>query len=130
MAIREQEEPVGIFVYGSLKEGKRYFYMAKQAGWTHSRSATLRGYRIFSLPVGYPAVVAGDGHVYGELQTYIDLERALIVLDRFEGEGQEYDRVLCEIKTEAGPCSAWLYCFSDEAMVDERGGQLIPTGRY
>ncbi len=126
----EQIEPGGIFVYGSLKEGKHYFYMAERAGWTGSCAATLRGYRIYALPVGYPAVVPGEGLVYGEFQTYEDLNKALDVLDPFEREGEEYDRVRCEVETEAGNYSAWVYCFSSEAMVFERGGEPIPSGRY
>jgi len=91
--------PSAVFVYGTLKRGERNFQISERAGWVRSVKAWLEGYQLFHiprrerLPYTYPAVVQGQGRVWGEVQWFADLEAALRVLDVLEDEGNEYLRI-------------------------------------
>lgn len=55
-----------IFVYGTLKPGLRYRYLAERAGAFFERKAYLDGFDLYHLdPENYPALVRGGGRVYG-----------------------------------------------------------------
>lgn len=92
-----------IFVYGSLMTGmSNHSIIAPFV--TRVRTGTL-----YHLPDGYPALIAGDGIVRGELVDIKDSPNALEILDRFEdfyGVGNPhnlYERVAqtvwCEAET-------------------------------
>ena len=104
------EEPNRVFVYGTLMPGEPR-WPALETFATAWRPATARG-RLWYTARGYPAVRfdEGDSAIPGFLVT-IDPERlaeAIAVLDRIEGEGVLYRRLV--VTTSAGPAMSyeWL----------------------
>jgi gamma-glutamylcyclotransferase (GGCT)/AIG2-like uncharacterized protein YtfP len=86
--------------------------------------ATVRGL-LFGLPEGYPALIEGDGIVYGELCFFEDLDAILPEIDAYEGA--LYARVRCEATTEAGERHvAW--CYAADRAPEE--AWPIPSGRW
>lgn len=123
-----------VFVYGTLMTGLRNHYLIKahlkevQAGKTNGI--------LYDLPYGYPAMVPGNGTVYGELMELSEIEEALSVLDGLEdyfGVGcpdNLYNRVHQEVETTGGEkLMSYLYIWArpDELM---RRGTLVPDGDW
>jgi gamma-glutamylaminecyclotransferase len=75
-----------LFVYGSLKRGRRHHTELGGARFV-GVARTAPEYRLLDLGE-YPALAAGSRAIEGEL--YEVTEALLVELDRFEGEG--YDR--------------------------------------
>ncbi|AEB11472.1 gamma-glutamylcyclotransferase family protein [Marinithermus hydrothermalis] len=123
-------EPVGVFVYGTLRVGERNFPVARQAGWVASEPAVLEGFVLYDLPYGYPAIVRGAGRVYGEVQYYRDLARALERLDVLEDVGAEYLRVRVEVQVRGERVGAWAYVYPNLEAVRAAGGRRVPSGRW
>ncbi|MCS7058771.1 MAG: gamma-glutamylcyclotransferase [Meiothermus sp.] len=128
-------EPEAVFVYGTLKQGQRNFEVARRAGWLCSEAAYVEGFQLYHLPrgsgrsYGYPAAVYGEGRVWGEVQWFAELARALLLLDRLEDEGQEYRRVAAWAHTEGkGRVWVWLYVYPSLARVQEAQGRWLPQG--
>lgn len=136
------EPPEAVFVYGTLKQGERNFAVSKQAGLVRSEPAYLEGFQLFyipqreRLPYGYPAVVMAspaspEGRVWGEVQWFADLHRALAILDRLEDLGREYLRspataYLCNRAEEA--CVVWVYTYPSLQSVQRVWGVWLPEG--
>lgn len=81
-----------LFVYGSLKRGRRHH--AELGGARFVRVArTLREYRLLDLGA-YPALTSGSRSIEGEL--FEVTEALLVELDRFEGDDYERGAVRLE----------------------------------
>ena len=72
----------------------------------------------------YPAVVKGDGIVYGEVYK-ID-ERTLKIIDRVEDEGSLYVREIENVETEKGiiPCYIYIYRGKVEGLKEIKSGRF------
>jgi len=128
-------EPEAVFVYGTLKRGQRNFGVARRAGWLRSEAAYIEGFQLYHLPQGggrlypYPAVVRGEGRVWGEVQWFAGLAQALSLLDRLEDEGQEYRRIPAWAHTERrGLVRVWLYVYPSLDQVRRAQGRWLPGG--
>ncbi|RDI96393.1 gamma-glutamylcyclotransferase [Meiothermus sp. QL-1] len=128
-------EPEAVFVYGTLKQGERNFEVARRAGWVRSVPAYIEGFRLFHLPKGksrpyaYPAVVAGEGRVWGEVQWFAELASALRLLDWLEDAGREYQRVAgWAYPQEGDPVRVWLYVYPSVQRVQGAQGIWLPEG--
>lgn len=106
-----------VFVYGTLKQGER----------NHGLVASLvrrvlpgyvEGFALYHLPAGkgrpyaYPAMVPGEGRVFGEV-LFLPPE-ALPLLDELEDEGVEYRRARVRVQTPEGAVEAWAYLYLEE----------------
>ncbi|MGI5909790.1 MAG: gamma-glutamylcyclotransferase family protein [Sphaerochaetaceae bacterium] len=96
-------ECMRIWVYGSLMEGF-FNYEKALVGKVVSRARSrVKGSVFHQLDKGYPALVPGEGWVYGELLELADFNGTLPVLDEIEeyyGPGDrrnEYDRLLTPV---------------------------------
>jgi len=139
-------QPVGVFAYGTLKQGQRNFYVSRQGGWLRSEPAWLEGFQMYELPISaqrqysYPALIQGKGRVWGEVQYFTDLDQALVLLDELEQEGKEYLRlgVLAHLGTHTekrGPkmdslASAWVYMYIHSTFLQAMGATWIPEGKW
>lgn len=55
-----------VFVYGTLKPGLRYHYLAQQAGSFSKEEVYLEGFDLYHLePENYHALIQGERQVYG-----------------------------------------------------------------
>jgi gamma-glutamylcyclotransferase (GGCT)/AIG2-like uncharacterized protein YtfP len=87
-------EPGQVFVYGSLLTGLEAhglvapFVVERRAAWAQGA--------LWSLGT-YPALTRGKGAVLGELLTLREAERALAVLDAYEGVGPEGDGLYARV---------------------------------
>jgi gamma-glutamylcyclotransferase (GGCT)/AIG2-like uncharacterized protein YtfP len=123
-------EPVGIFVYGTLKQGERNFMVSRQAGWLRSEAAFVEGFQLYHipqrerLPYAYPAVVRGEG------QGFADLAQALVLLDPLEDEGREYLRIstLAHSPDQAGQHPVWIYVYPGMQSIQAVSGRWLPDG--
>ncbi len=72
----------------------------------------------------YPAVVKGDGTVYGEV--YKVNSRIIQIIDEIEEEGFLYRRVIENVITKKGIIPCYLYLYNKSV----KGCKVIPTGRF
>jgi len=98
----DSEEPVHVFVYGTLRRGGRADAMLH--GCEHVGVRTIRG-TLYDVNGAYPALVPdGGGEVEGEV--WRCPASLLKRLDEYEGVGEGlYERVVLEV--EDTPC--WTY---------------------
>lgn len=104
---------VNVFVYGTLRPPQpntapadsRYY--PEVARFVKSMTpGRLPSAQIYDVGA-YPAIVRGDGTVYGEL---LRLQpRGLEIMDRIEGHPTFYRRERVQVETEQGQASAWVY---------------------
>jgi gamma-glutamylcyclotransferase (GGCT)/AIG2-like uncharacterized protein YtfP len=115
-----------VFVYGTLKRGERNHPLVAD----HLLRAVpgyVEGFALYHLPPGgerpyaYPAMVPGEGRVFGEV-LFLQ-EEALPLLDALEEEGVEYRRVRVRVRTAEGEVEAWTYLYLEEPQ-----GVLLPEG--
>jgi gamma-glutamylcyclotransferase (GGCT)/AIG2-like uncharacterized protein YtfP len=134
-------QPVGVFAYGTLKQGQRNFYVSQQGGWLRSEPAWLEGFQMYALPRSkerlypFPALIQGEGRVWGEVQYFADLEQALILLDELEEEGKEYLRLGVQARLEKQDSedlrlSVWVYVYMHPASLDAIGAVWLPEGTW
>lgn len=125
---------VKVFVYGTLKPGESN-YEPYCAGKVVAEQRAIVFGQLFALPMGYPAMTAGDRIVQGVLLTFAD-PRILIDLDRLEDYScsrpaaqNEYERQQLNIYHPNGQPlgTAWAYLMTPQ-QVRRRGGVLLPTG--
>ncbi|OSN08273.1 gamma-glutamylcyclotransferase [Lonsdalea iberica] len=96
-----------IIVYGSLRRKQGNSHWMTNAQWLGDHQ--LEGYELYDLG-HYPAAVAGEGAVYGEV--YRISSSILTELDALKRDGGEYQRKL--IFTPYG--SAWIYLYQRSVM--------------
>jgi len=131
------DAPEAVFVYGTLKQGERNFSVSQQAGWVRSVQAYIEGFRLFHIPqshgrpYAYPAVVRGEGRVWGEVQWFADLASALKLLDELEDEGREYLRIPTTAypsQPTRRPCEVWVYAYPSPQAAQSALGLWLPEG--
>ncbi len=126
-----------VFVYGTLKPGGCYwpgFCVGKVGPPT---VAKVRG-RLFHLPMGYPALVAGDAEwARGFVLDFAD-DPALAEVDRLEGYdpagppgANEYERVAVEAFRPDGTSlgQVWTYVMT-ETEIETLQGELVEGGDW
>lgn len=106
-----------IIVYGSLRRKQGNSHWMTNAQWLGDY--TIPGYALYDLG-HYPAVLSGDGAVYGEVYR-ID-STILAELDVLRTKSGEYKRIL--IGTPYG--SAWMYLYQRPVT----GLTLLPGGDW
>lgn len=122
--------PNALFVYGTLMRGASNHRLLR--GAVRFERAHTCG-KLYALREGYPALVFGEGAVFGEVAYFDDLVRHLPVLDAYEDfdpgdpEGSLYRRVRCDVNVETGErIAAWCYVMDQPP----EGAVLIPSGRW
>lgn len=123
-----------VFVYGTLKPGE-YNYGRYCAGKVVAAQPASAYGRLFALPVGYPAMTAGEEIISGVLLSFTE-SAVLQDLDRLEDYDphrlpaeNEYNRVQIEVFDLSGQMldSAWVYLMTPE-QVERRGGVPVASG--
>lgn len=101
------QEPVHLFVYGTLMDPQRVEVLTgKQFGRIE---ATLVGFERVDSPLGYPYILPKCGSVvHGVLLTAID-PHSLHRLDAYEVEGDLYRRQVVEVLVAGMPLQAVTY---------------------
>jgi gamma-glutamylcyclotransferase (GGCT)/AIG2-like uncharacterized protein YtfP len=122
-----------LFVYGTLRPG--------QSRWPRiesmvldTQSAMLRGFEMYDLPEGYPAVIEGDGRIVGELLWAREGARddLLETTDRIEGYRPGDDSSLYQrIVAGQGHARAFIYVYhpARSQRLAERG-ERVPRGDW
>ena len=108
-----------LFVYGTLQSGQSRHHLLDGL---YYEKATLYGYKIVQPPtLGFPFIVedpdaAISGEIYFEVTSLHWKE-----LDKVEGEGSLYHRILVEVETEKK--KKWtVYLYSPARALAERFG--------
>ena len=123
-----------VFVYGTLKPGRRNWQHLLAGRIEHYRPAVIRG-RLLDLPLGYPAAVSGTDWVHGYL---LELPQPELVaeIDRLEGyrpdrpETEQYYRryrVPC-FDPDGRPLGQAFAYFMEPGQASRLGGEPIPLG--
>jgi gamma-glutamylcyclotransferase (GGCT)/AIG2-like uncharacterized protein YtfP len=119
-----------IFVYGTLKPGGRNYHLAK--GVTEAEPVYLENYTLLHFdPEGYPAMVPGEGRVYGVVLTFEDIEAALPALDALERchlSPPEYERVLVNIQPRGE--EVWTYVYINQTRLAAEGVSPVLGGDW
>lgn len=121
-----------VFVYGTLMSGESNHPLISDYV-TSITPAYIKG-SLYDLPYGYPALLPGNGIVFGELIELHDIHAAIMVMDDLEdynGPGQDnlYERETVEVYTIYGDCcTAWVYRWSSAAL--PAGAKLVPPRRW
>ncbi len=114
-----------IFVYGTLKRGKRANSLLSDAKFIGS--GTVSGYEMYMVS-DYPGVVRGEGRVKGEVYE-VDGE-TLKRLDEYEGVPILYERIEEAVELEDGrKVRAYLYLYKGR-IDDLRKAELNERGEY
>lgn len=125
-------EQLRVFVYGTLKPGEANYHYCE--GHVEFEMAIAPGV-LYDLPMGYPAITAGEGWVKGYLFTFCDsaLLQALDELEDYDPhrppEQNEYLREWIAVyhPDEAPMGYAWCYRMT-EAQARAFGGIRVPGG--
>jgi gamma-glutamylcyclotransferase (GGCT)/AIG2-like uncharacterized protein YtfP len=122
-----------LFVYGTLLDDGNELagYLKNNSGFYSEGKINGRLYDIGEYP---GAILSSDNneYVYGNILKLNDTEKVLLVIDDYEGYGDEqvqpnlFRRVLAEALTETGRVNCWVYVYN--LSVD--GLPLIKSGRY
>lgn len=125
-----------LFVYGTLQPGEENYDRYCKKWVTQVQAATVRG-RLFDLPLGYPALTAGDNLVHGFLLSFGD-PAVLALLDDLEDydpdrspNQNEYLRVRTQALSPAGQRlgQVWIYQMQPERVAHARG-LWLPDGKW
>ncbi|MCC6277819.1 MAG: gamma-glutamylcyclotransferase [Oligoflexia bacterium] len=123
-----------LFVYGSLMKGMvHHGKLASQV--KDVKPASCPGL-LYRLPVGYPAMIEGEGTVKGELLTINNFKEVFAILDEFEGfsptnpEKSLYVRAEKQIAVDGGkkPVNGFVYVLNRNKLPKE--ATLIESGDY
>jgi len=125
-----------VFVYGTLKPGGYYWPRFCEGRVDSMSRARVRG-RLFALPMGYPALVLGDGWAWGYLLTLRDsaVLKGFDTLEDFDpsrpAEENEYQRVKVDVVLENGATDGgvWAYVM-DVEKVNALRGVIITNGEW
>ncbi|MGE5702749.1 MAG: gamma-glutamylcyclotransferase [Clostridia bacterium] len=125
-----------VFVYGTLCQGQKYHHIIKPYAKQIQR-ATVRGV-LYDLPErGYPALVAGEAIVAGELVELQNVTEALRHLDELEdyeenGTNNEYERIVVNAHTQSGEeQECYLYVYPDNRLDWlQQNGIVVPGGDW
>lgn len=115
-----------VFVYGTLKPGLRYHYVAQNAGLNHQQEAYLEGFDLYHMePENYPALVPGTGRVYGWRFAFEDIAIGLAALDELEGvylSPPEYTR--SQALSQPGNTLVWVYLYNHPERLQSSAWQI------
>jgi gamma-glutamylcyclotransferase (GGCT)/AIG2-like uncharacterized protein YtfP len=134
--IPSPQNPIPVFVYGTLKPGE-FYHAAYCEGRVVAYEEAIAYGQLYALPLGYPAMTEGSNRVYGYLLSLKD-SVALDALDELEDYDphrpalqNEYNRVWIEVfaPTSESRGFAWVYQMSVE-QVQDLGGVLLSNGRW
>ncbi|SHH35381.1 Uncharacterized conserved protein YtfP, gamma-glutamylcyclotransferase (GGCT)/AIG2-like family [Thermosyntropha lipolytica DSM 11003] len=121
-----------VFVYGTLMQGEINHHIISDYA-LRITPAYIKGI-LYDLPYGYPALVSGNGLVFGELIELSDVREAMSVLDDLEGysgPGKDnlYEREIVTVQTIKGEhCLAWTYRWASRALPD--GARRVQNRRW
>lgn len=125
-----------VFVYGTLKPGE-FNYNCYCAGKVLEAQKAIALGKLFSLPVGYPAMTSGNEPVRGCLLTF-ENDEILTALDSLENYDPQrpsaenhYNRQKIETfdATSQSLGLAWAYLMTFE-QVQQLGGTWLPEGDW
>lgn len=126
-----------LFVYGSLMEGFFNYEKALKGKVLSRAHGRVRGILYHQTVKAYPAMVAGDGWVAGEILELDDFDRVLEIGDRIEsyegphGKDNEYDRRITDIEADGKIVRAWAYWYSrNDLGTPQNPAILIPNGDW
>ncbi|HVS93866.1 MAG TPA: gamma-glutamylcyclotransferase family protein [Mucilaginibacter sp.] len=122
-----------LFVYGTLLDRSNKYGVYLKDNSTYYANGKVQG-RLYDIGE-YPGAVltSGEGeYVYGTILKLKDPEETLIVLDEYEGFGEdllqpnEFIRVLTRVETAAGFVDCWIYVYN----LPIEGLPRIDSGKY
>lgn len=132
-----ENKEIKIFVYGSLREGFFNYDRYLKGNVIENKSAKINNFILYHMPYkGYPAVIDGNGEVYGEVMTLSNYHEVMKSVDEMEGfiskgnPNNEYNKELVEVLYEDGIkelCYSYIYNkeldinFNEEAIFIDNG---------
>jgi gamma-glutamylcyclotransferase (GGCT)/AIG2-like uncharacterized protein YtfP len=121
-----------VFVYGTLKPGEANYQKYCAGKVVEAQKAITFG-KLYTLPMGYPAMTKGEGKVHGYLLSFADstLLTALDDLEDYQPTRQIsenlYDRQYIEIYDlkRVSLASAWVYLMTSDKIYQLGGVGLV-----
>ena len=125
-----------VFVYGTLKPGECNYLRYCEGKVVDACPAIAQG-QLFALSAGYPAMISGEGRVYGFLLRFAN-SAILTDLDQLEDYHPGRDRAQNEYQRESIAIfdlnfkpldTAWAYFMLPDRLRSQ-GGIFLPDGRW
>lgn len=126
-----------LFAYGSLMKGFHNHDKGVSGRIVATYPAKVQGTLYHLSKRGYPALMPGDGFVYGECMEVTDVEETLAICDAIEdyhgvGANNEYNRLVTVVErldtNELVP--AYVYWYAQGDQLDANGAVPIPDGNW
>jgi gamma-glutamylcyclotransferase (GGCT)/AIG2-like uncharacterized protein YtfP len=125
---------VQVFVYGTLKPGEANYKKYCAGKVVDVKRAFVEG-KLFTLPMGYPAMTQGSSKVYGYLLSFSSsrILNELDVLENYQPTRQPpenlYNRQIIEVYEPQSLSLGWAWVyFMTLEQVAQLGGLLQPDG--
>lgn len=115
-----------IFVYGSLRKDFWNHDKVLKNRVKHIESGCIKGFSLYHLPAGYPAIISGNDIVHGEICT-LSNDKHLKSIDLLEGytgnsEKDLYIRKKKPVLLSTGKEElCWVYLYINEKHVRNKG---------
>lgn len=125
-----------VFVYGTLKPGECNYLRYCEGKVVDACPAIAQG-QLFALSAGYPAMISGEGRVYGFLLCFAN-SAILADLDELEDYHPGRDRAQNEYQRESIAIfdlnfqpldTVWAYFMLPDRLRSQ-GGIFLPDGRW
>lgn len=115
-----------VFVYGSLRQDFWNHDKVLKNRIKHIQPGTIKGFSLYHLPAGYPAIVEGEDVVHGEVCTLSNDKhlKSIDLLEGYTGDSSKdlYIRVKKPILLNTGEEElCWVYLYINEQYVKNTG---------
>ena len=133
---------IGLFVYGSLREGFFNYNKYLDGKVIEKKDAKLENMKLYHLPYkGYPALTLGEDTVFGEIMVLSEehYEDTMSAIDKMEGfiseknPENEYHRVIFEVEhlhtNEKEQCFVYFYNKDKDHLFDN-SAIYLPHGNW
>ena len=111
-----------VFVYGTLKQGKSNHNIMSNAEFLGKTMTEDDDFDLIDLGA-FPAAIDGYSKILGEI--YRVNESELQMLDRLEGNGTFFQRILIHVEQHAEP--VWLYKLMPDHISPDIFSSIIPS---
>jgi|SRR5699024_9075343 len=127
-----------VFVYGTLKEGKRNHHVIPAGAILKKSRAYINNADLYEFVGGdFPCLIPGTGKVFGEIFEIREelLKETMEALDFLEGYRPNnpynlYNREVKSLHVDSGQLEAYVYVYNTEGPMSTRLGDKIENGTF
>lgn len=123
-----------IFVYGSLRQGFWNYDKVLKHRIKNIELGSIKGFSLYHLPEGYPAIIKGEDIIHGEICTLSNAKhlKSIDLLEGYAGDASTdlYTRIKQPVLLSTGEEElCWVYVYTNPQYVQNKG-KYIPHGDW